>query len=646
MNPVTFPVVPRPDVSIVMPTYGGWEWVGRALTAVVENTDPCYEVILVDNASPDGLADRLAVEVRNARLVRNAVNRGFGCAINQGVGYATGAAVVFLNSDAFVHPGWLPPLLDRLERDARTAAVGPRVLNPDGSLQEAGSLLFQNGYTQFYGSGDGPAGAEYRFARRVDYTSAVCLLVRRRDFLEVGGFDAAYAPAYFEDVDLCLALAARGRATVYEPRSTVTHLRGASGDERTAGVHWSRNLPVFEKRWRAVLASRPAFSPDDRDLRSRIAARDVRAPVRLLVSADRFPEPAFAAEPRVLWLLRELTTLYPDSRVTLLLPGDAPSGPLEPLAALGVEVAAPKDLGRWLEARSFHYDVVVLAGSGDDELFDLLETHQPQAYRVVDLGGAGTPPRASRRTTSAGRRRRRIGGFEMAASADVVLASAPTDLGRARAIADGTPSFLLPTPFEGTPDSPGFSERRNLIFLAASDVEGDPEDAEALAALTDHVLPSIRRESPEVELTAIIRTAAKEVSRLERHGVHVVAPDAGTWERLAFARVLVAPFPSRPVRSAFLREAASAGLPFVVTPHAAAGLPFEAVPPDALAADLSELARKTLALDRDERRWVRLRDALLRAFARAGSPEASRRTLSSALALVGCPPPPPTLSTS
>ncbi|MDQ5871088.1 MAG: hypothetical protein M3547_02645 [Acidobacteriota bacterium] len=106
--------------------------------------------------------------------------------------------------------------------------------------------------------------------------------------------------------------------------------------------------------------------------------------------------------------------------------------------------------------------------------------------------------------------------------------------------------------------------------------------------------------------------------------------------------MLVAPFASRPVRSAFLREAASAGLPFVVTPAAAAGLPFDGLPPDALAVDFAELARKTLALERDERRWVRLRDKVTRAFARAGALEACRRTLSSALALVGCPPPPRT----
>ena len=117
MKALSFPVVPRPAVSVLMATYGGWQWVEKSLRALLENTEPCYEVIVVDNASPDGLADRLEAEVGNIRLLRNGVNRGFGPANNQAANLATGRALVLLNSDAFVHPGWLPPLLEVLDAD-------------------------------------------------------------------------------------------------------------------------------------------------------------------------------------------------------------------------------------------------------------------------------------------------------------------------------------------------------------------------------------------------------------------------------------------------------------------------------------------------------------------------------------------------
>ena len=105
-------------------------------------------------------------------------------------------------------------------------AVGPMLLNPDGSLQCAGALLSRSGVTACYGEGDQPERAEYQFARVVDYLAGACLLVRRRAFNDVGGFDRRYGLAYFEDADLCLALAERGYRSVYEPRSRVTHLRG------------------------------------------------------------------------------------------------------------------------------------------------------------------------------------------------------------------------------------------------------------------------------------------------------------------------------------------------------------------------------------------------------------------------------------
>lgn len=653
MTPLTFPAVSRPTVSIVMATYGGREWVRKSLAAVIENTDPCYEMIIVDNASPDGLAKWLFDEVRNARIFQNPVNRGFGAATNQGAGTATGEALVLLNSDAFVHPGWLPPLLERLERDGSTAAVAPCLWNVDGSLQEAGSLLFRNGYTRFYGFGDDPTRPEYRFARVIDYSSAACLLVRRRDFFAVGGFDAAYAPAYFEDVDLCLSLAARGLKIVYEPRSTVTHIRGASADERTAVQYWSRNLPVFEKRWSHKLASRPADSGAEDNPRRRLAARDAVAPTRLLFATDRFPgPPGSIGDPRALWLLRELSDAYPDASRTLLYPGEAPADLREPILALGIEVASPAEPEPWLGARAFHYDVVMLAGAAAaGALPEVLERTQPQAYRVVDLGSAdllsgntGTQPDSGGPRTRP--RRRHVRGLETLLSADVVLTSARSDLTRVRAVSEETPCFLLSTPFEVSPDAPGFSERRNLLFLGASEVEGDRADSEALSALVDGVMPLIRPARRELELFAALRVSLDEASRLEREGVRIVPPGAESGWALGSARVLLAPFSMRPADSGFLRDAVAAGLPFVLTPEAACCLPFDNLPRDAVARDLSELAEKALALDRDERRWTRLRTALARAFRRASHPAVCRRSLVRAFAHVGFLPPRPGTATA
>jgi O-antigen biosynthesis protein len=253
------PSVARPDVSIVVVTYQGEEFVEKALRALLDNTEPCYELLLIDNGSTDGTTTLLQ-QVDNATIVLNERNDGFGAANNQGASRARGRYLVFLNQDAFVHQAWLPPLLKRIESDERVGAVGPMLLNIDGSLQCAGAMVFRSGETACYGEGDNPDRPEYGLVRDVDYLAGACLLVRREAFNEVGGFNPAYGLAYFEDADLCLALANRGYRSVYEPCSRVTHIRGRPSE--TLLELALRNRSLFERRWRDVLASRPP-SPSD-----------------------------------------------------------------------------------------------------------------------------------------------------------------------------------------------------------------------------------------------------------------------------------------------------------------------------------------------------------------------------------------------
>jgi len=278
---IAFPAADRPDVSVVMVTYGAGDLAEEALAALRAGTPAGYEVIVVDNASPDGTGDRLERTVRGATLVRNEVNRGFGPANDQGAARARGRHLVFLNSDAFVTPGWLPPLLETADADPRVGAVCCRLRNPDGSLQEAGGLLYRDGLTELYGEGSRPEREEHLLARDVDYGSAACLLVRRSAFHDAGGFDAAYAPAYYEDVDLCLSLHRKGWRVVYEPRSVAVHVRGASSRDDDARIRaWAASRAVFVERWRDELARRPApVAKGERSFR-REAARDVWAPFR------------------------------------------------------------------------------------------------------------------------------------------------------------------------------------------------------------------------------------------------------------------------------------------------------------------------------------------------------------------------------
>jgi GT2 family glycosyltransferase len=374
---------PQPRASIVVVTYGSRPLVRRALEAVRDNTPPVYELILVDNASPDGTGDWLAREVRGATLLRAPRNVGFGAGANWGALAARSPALCFLNSDAFVHAGWLGPLLDRLASDPGVGAVVPCLLNLDGSLQEAGTIVGSDGATFAFGYGADASDPGYRFARAIDYGSAACLLVRRAAFARAGGFDTAYGVGYCEDVDLALRLADLGYRTVYEPASAVTHVRHGSSSAAAAARHVDRNRLLLLDRWWRRLAGRPALADLEHRPHRALALRDAPATDTVLVVADRIaPEPGVGHAS--LGSLGAWLDAVPGLRITLLLLDPARADRAAPAYwAAGIEVVwGEAAWDAWLTSRRFHYSVLVLDGSRPPRLDAALRATQPQALRV------------------------------------------------------------------------------------------------------------------------------------------------------------------------------------------------------------------------------------------------------------------------
>ena len=211
-----------PDVSILICVHGKLELTRRCLDAIAA-TAPAgrYEVVVVDNASPDGSGDALEALAADypapLKVVRSAENLGFVGGNNLAAEHATGTHLVLLNNDTEPQPGWLEALLAIAERDPATGAVGAKLVYPDGRLQEAGGIVFADASGWNYGRGGDPDDPRYTFVREVDYCSAACLLVPRAVWDAVGGFDERYAPAYYEDTDLCFAVRERGLKVVYQP---------------------------------------------------------------------------------------------------------------------------------------------------------------------------------------------------------------------------------------------------------------------------------------------------------------------------------------------------------------------------------------------------------------------------------------------
>jgi len=201
------------------------------------------QVIVVDNNSEDQSAEMVAEEFPEVTLLRMPDNVGFGKGHNRAFEVATGAVLFPLNSDAIVHEGCFARVMEFLRSDPKIGIVGPKLLNPDGSLQYSarrfptpmaalfrntplGKLFPKNKYTREYLMTDWAHDAP----RDVDWVSGAAFAFTRELFDEIGGFDKRFF-MFLEDVDLCYRAHEVGRRVVYFPEALVTHKIGSSTDK-------------------------------------------------------------------------------------------------------------------------------------------------------------------------------------------------------------------------------------------------------------------------------------------------------------------------------------------------------------------------------------------------------------------------------
>ncbi|MGH3913971.1 MAG: glycosyltransferase, partial [Pseudonocardiaceae bacterium] len=267
-GPVRVRTSSTPVVSIIVPVHGKWNYTQQCLASIEASraTVP-FEVLVVDDASPDHTAEMVAAST-GVRLVRAERNLGFVGACNLGAGHAEGIYLLFLNNDTEVRPGWLDALVGTAESDEEIGLVGAQLVYPDGRLQESGGIIWADGSGWNYGRHLDAGAAEFQVRRDVDYCSGAAILVRRKLFDLVGGFDKQYAPAYYEDTDLAFAIRATGHRTVVQPQAVVVHHEGIShGTDTATGIkrYQEINRALFVEKWGETLTNHLA-APSARNL--------------------------------------------------------------------------------------------------------------------------------------------------------------------------------------------------------------------------------------------------------------------------------------------------------------------------------------------------------------------------------------------
>ena len=249
---LTLPHCEKPAVSVVIPVYNQFALTYHCIASIVLASDQVdIEVIVVDDCSTDETLT-IADTIKNLVVVRNETNVGFVRGCNRGAARARGDAIVFLNNDTEVTSGWLEEMLHTMAHFPNAGAVGSKLIYPDGVLQDAGGIVWNNGLPWNTGHGETPDRPEFNYTRDVDYLTGASLMVKASVWQQVDGFTDAYAPAYYEDTDLAFKIREAGYRTLYCPLSTVVHFEGRSnGTDTGSGIKQYQliNAEKFKTTW-------------------------------------------------------------------------------------------------------------------------------------------------------------------------------------------------------------------------------------------------------------------------------------------------------------------------------------------------------------------------------------------------------------
>lgn len=253
------PCPPRSELAVVVVTYNSTATI-RACLRSIEASEVPAEVVVLDNASTDGTVDLVRREFPTARLIASSSNAGFGPGCNRAWRETSAPFVLLLNPDAQLQPGAALALLECARATPSAGLVGPRLLNPDSTLQHScfrfPSLRMVQTGLFFDLPIDSPRNgryleAEYERARPVEHLLGACLLVRRAAVEQIGLFDEGFF-MYFEETDLCYRMQAAGWQNWYAPNATAIHVGAHSTSrdpERMSAIFFQSQARFWRKHY-------------------------------------------------------------------------------------------------------------------------------------------------------------------------------------------------------------------------------------------------------------------------------------------------------------------------------------------------------------------------------------------------------------
>ena len=630
-RPIEFPGHEEVEVSIIIPVFNQFQFTQACLASLQEHQGTeRFEIIVVDDGSTDATAEAVQ-QIPGIVYLHNQANSGFIASCNRGAEKARGEYLVFLNNDTLVRAGWLRAMLDTFADEPEAGIVGSKLLYPNGRLQEAGGIIWQDASGWNYGKFDDPEKPEYSYLREVDYCSAAALMIPKALFWSVEGLDSRYAPAYYEDTDLAFKVRRAGYKVLYQPLSEVIHYEGATGGtDLSTGTkqHQDLNRSTFATRWADELMTKPTNGD--------VAFLDKPAPgrKRVLVIDHHVPTPdRDSGSLRMFQMLKLLHAL--GHRVTFVPDNLAKRHPYtSELQKRGIEVFYHPYLKRvrdYLMSHGREFDVVILSRCdfARKHIVDI-RLHSPQSRIIFDTVDLHYLRQDSEAQLTRDPEMRRKAQEKQRLEHELINQADETwvvSLVEQQLLLKTWPhksiqvvSNIVDVPGSKTP----FGLRRDYLFIGG--FQHRP-NVDAVLFFVQEIYPLVSKRLPYAKFYIIGDKPPPEIVALATERVIVAGLQRDARPFFDSVKVSVAPLRFGAGVKGKINQSMALGVPVIATSMAAQGMELQDHEDILLADEPEEFAQALVELYESEDLWNRLSENAVRKTRALYSTDAARKKL-------------------
>ena len=523
---------------------------------------------------------------------------------------------------------------------ANFVALGLHALQHRG--QEAGGIVFNDGSGWNYGRLGPMETSRVTFVSEADYVSGACLAIPKSLFDGLGGFDTHYAPAYYEDTDLCFKVRAQGHKVLYQPESIIVHFEGiSSGTCESTGTKKSQavNRKKFKARWHEALSTHPEPVPGPNAIELIERARHHRAGAHILIIDAVTPQPDHDSGSMRMMAICEIL-IDMGYRVSFMPINLAWGGRYsKDLQARGVEVIAHPETSsprQWLERNGMLIDWVfasryyvldealkdIRTHCGNAKIiFDTVDLHFLREQRKAELSDDQALEKLAEKTKA-----KELGLIEKSETTFVVSEIERSLLSK---LTPNANIQVLSNIHTVQPQRQGFDGRRGILFVGGYQ---HPPNLDAARWLIDEILPALREQLPDIELHLIGSRMPEWLKNMHQPGLknHGFVEDIEPY--LTNSLLAVAPLRYGAGVKGKVNQAMAWGLPVIATNCAAEGMHTRHGHDILLAESTEDFVAEIVRIHSDPALWKKLSDNGIENVEQHFSHEAARKVLTKVLA--------------